>query len=204
MNASSEPGGIRVRRAAAALVLTLAAVPAFAHNDDRERRNDTTEPTTISSHNPCYGPADPVTKEHPGEPIEGEGQQRTQTHEKIKRDGTMETRTHTRVFGTAVGAASHAVYWYDNHNHTNLRFKPNGGTRFIVRSREDGIPDRERDALGNPVPRFTVITREEQRFDPDVPGQNKTRTERDEKCRDKHGRDRCNDSDGHRDHSDHD
>jgi hypothetical protein len=36
MNACSKPGGIGVRRAAAALVLTRAAVPAFA-NDEHER-----------------------------------------------------------------------------------------------------------------------------------------------------------------------
>jgi len=36
MNASSEPGGIGVGRTSAALVLPLAAVPAFA-NDDQER-----------------------------------------------------------------------------------------------------------------------------------------------------------------------
>jgi hypothetical protein len=202
MNASSKPGGMRARAAAAALVLTLVAVPAFADND--ERRNDETTPVDISSHNPCYGPADPVTKEHPGEPIQGSGTQRTQTHEKTKRDGTMETRTHTKINGTAVGAVSQAVYWYDNHSHTNLRFRPNGATRFISRSREDGIPDRARDAAGNPVPRFTVITREEMVFDPANPAKNRATTERDDKCRDKHGRDRCNDSDGHRDHSDHD
>ncbi len=204
MNASSEPGGIRVRAAAAALVLSLASVSAFAHDDDKERRNDETTPVDISSHNPCYGPADPVTREHPGEAIQGSGTQRTKTHEKTKRDGTMETRTHTRINGTAIGAASQARYWYDNDSQTNLRFRPNGATRFISRSREDGIPDRSRDALGNPVPRFTVITREEQVFDPNNPAKNKATTERDEKCRDKHGRDRCNDNDGHRDHSDHD
>ena len=204
MNACSKPGGMRAWAAAATLVLTLATVSAFAHNDDQERRNDETTPVDISSHNPCYGPPDPVTKEHPGEAIQGSGTQRTKTHEKTKRDGTMETRTHTRINGTAVGAASQARYWYDNDSHTNLRFRPAGATRFISRSREDGIPDRARDALGNPVPRFTVITREEQVFDPANPAKNKATTERDDKCRDKHGRDRCNDSDGHRDHSDHD
>jgi sporulation protein YlmC with PRC-barrel domain len=205
MNTSSEPSGMRVWRAPlAALILALAGVPAFAHDDDEERRNTETTPVTISSVNPCFGPADPVTDEHPGEPIEGPGVQETTTREKIKRDGTMETRTRTKINGKPVGSVSQVKYVYENDNTTNLRFRPNGATKFVSRSREEGIPMQSVGVTGQRVPSFVVTTVEEQEFDPARPAKNKFRSERDEKCRDKKGRDRCNDHDRHDDHRDRD
>jgi hypothetical protein len=184
----------------AAAVLVLAAAPAFADDGDRERKNTENTPVTITSTNPCFGPADPVTKQHTGEPIEGPGTQQRTTKEKIKRDGTMETRTRTITSGRPVGDVSLVTYDYDNDNTVNLRFKPNGATKFISRTREEGIPERSRSATGQPVPRFVVTIVDETVFDPANPAKNKTKFERDEKCRDKQGRDRCNDADGHRDH----
>ena len=184
---------------ATALVLALAAASAYA---DDERRSTETTPVTISSRNPCFGPPDPITDEHPGEPIEGPGTQQTTTRETIKPDGTMETRTQTKINGTPVGAVSAVKYLYDNDNRTNLRFRPNGATRFIVRNREEGIPMQRVGVTGQNVPSFVVTTVEEQVFDPAVPANNKATFERDEKCRDKKGNDRCHDADRHDDHRD--
>jgi hypothetical protein len=201
MDSSSNTRNERYWPHATVLVLTLAAVPAYA---DDERRNTEKTPVTISSNNPCFGPADPVTDEHPGEPIEGPGTQETTTRETIKRDGTMETRTRTQISGRPVGAVSAVTYVYENDNTTNLRFRPNGATRFISRSREEGIPTQRVGVTGQNVPAFVVTTREEQVFDPAVPAKNKSTFERDEKCRDKKGRDRCHDEDRHDDHRDRD
>jgi hypothetical protein len=207
MNASSEVFGRRVQwPSLGALVLALAAVPAFADNDDdEERRNKETTPVEIVSQNPCFGPVDPATDEHPGEPIQGPGTMTTDTREKIKRDGTMETRTRTKISGRPTGQISQVKYVYENDDTLNLRFRPNGAFRITRHTREEGVPEKPKSPVtGQNVPSFVVTTVQEQEFDPLRPAKNKNRFDQDTKCRDKKGKDRCRDHDRHDDHRDRD
>jgi hypothetical protein len=165
----------------AALVLTLAG-PAFAHDDEpREERGTVTKDFPLRGNNRCYGPKAPLTGEHPGEELEGTGTYRETKRTTTKRD-SVETRTRVQINGRAVGMVSHVNYIFASDDTTTLRMNAsNSGT--VQRYRETGIPERSRDDLNQPVPRYFYTQRVE----------NGVVVEDDVKCSDRRAKERDRD-----------
>jgi hypothetical protein len=191
---------------ASALVLMLAAAPAFGDDGERRERGDPYEPHL---RNPCFkDPAfngkkrcndmtqacetvdcDPATNPN------GCGTQRTTTKTSPAKDGRTETRMRREANGFGVGSISHVKYTVAEDDLTVFRTKA-GTTRITVRNREQGDPQRRsgtcsvtnKAACASPF--VTTIRTETVNGIPTRP-----ETEPDEKCKNRDGRDRRDDED---------
>ena len=140
MNACSKPGGMRSRAAAAALVLALAVVPAFADNDTTKQE----QPFTLDGQNPC------LVTDH----FHVEGTTSTETRVKDQGNAGSEFRTRSRSVGEGFGLPSGARYTYSDETLNVFRFGPKRPTKMENRRDERLI------AHDNRVPSFFHTHRE--------------------------------------------
>src|SRR5688500_356922 len=141
MNACSESGGMRARAAAAALVLTLAVVPAFAQNGTTQQPP---QPFVLTGQNPCFV----------ADNFRVEGTTNTETRVQEQGNGGSEFRTRSRSVGEGFGTPSGARYTYSDETQNVFRFGPKRPTKMEDRRDERLI------AHDNRVPSFFHTHRE--------------------------------------------